>query len=99
MITTQTRDSVQKEDIRKSNTFSNPCFRCGKQRITIHSFKDRIGDSVVTSTETVCPDPECQAQVEKQLNKERLQRERLLAMNKRPFYSGGRKKKKRVNIY
>ncbi len=46
----------------------NPCVRCGKQRLTSREWKEKIktsaGTSVVTYTETVCPDPACQAIVE-----------------------------------
>ncbi len=41
-------------------TYSNPCIRCGKERIVLRSWKEKIGSSVVTNTEMICPDPECQ---------------------------------------
>lgn len=39
---------------------SNPCVRCGKQRIDGKSWDGKIGSSVVTHTLTICPDPKCQ---------------------------------------
>lgn len=50
-------------------TMNNPCIRCGKQRILAREWKEtlitRTGESVVTHTLTVCPDPECQAIIDK----------------------------------
>lgn len=47
---------------------NNPCVRCGKQRRTSRQWKEKVetlaGISVVTYTETVCPDPVCQSIVE-----------------------------------
>ncbi len=44
---------------------SNPCVKCGKERVDGKTWEGKIGASVVTYTLTVCPDPECQKQVEK----------------------------------
>ena len=43
---------------------NNPCIRCGKERIFVRSWKEKIGNSVVTTIENACPDPECQKIVE-----------------------------------
>lgn len=43
---------------------SNPCVRCGKQRLDGKTWEGKIGSSVVTYTQTVCPDSECQKQVD-----------------------------------
>ncbi len=43
---------------------SNPCVRCGKQRINGKTWKGKAGMSVITYTQTVCPDRECQKVVE-----------------------------------
>lgn len=47
----------------------NPCPRCQKQRIIKRQWSETIhtasGDSMVMYTETVCPDPKCQAALEK----------------------------------
>jgi hypothetical protein len=45
----------------------NACTRCGKPRIAVKTWNETIGTSVVTYTQTVCPDPECQKAVETQL--------------------------------
>jgi len=44
---------------------NNPCTRCGKQRIFVRTWKQKIGYSVITTTETACPDKECQKMVDK----------------------------------
>lgn len=49
------------------STSTNPCIRCGKDRIVAKEWKEKIGNSVVICTSNVCPDPECQKIVESQL--------------------------------
>lgn len=44
---------------------SNPCVRCGKERVDGKSWEGKVGASVVTYTLTVCPDADCQKQVDK----------------------------------
>lgn len=72
---------------------TNPCIECGKQRVDGKSWKAKIGSSVVTYTQTICPDPACQKIVDKAIaaRKEKseflarkkmeakLEREKLLA--------------------
>lgn len=41
-----------------------PCIRCGKTRIFKRQWKEEVKGGVITHTETVCPDPECQKIVE-----------------------------------
>lgn len=52
--------------------YSNPCTRCGKQRIDGKTWKEKIeshfGTSYIIHTETVCPDKECQKIVEEKMN-------------------------------
>lgn len=43
-----------------SKKYSNPCIRCGKERIVARVWKEKMGNSVIINTETKCPDPECQ---------------------------------------
>lgn len=50
---------------------SNPCVRCGKQRIVVKKWKEKIGYSVVYNTEMACPDKECQKKVESENKKQR----------------------------
>lgn len=47
-----------------SNT---PCIRCGKTRIIGKSWNEYIDKSLITYTLTVCPDPECQKIVDRQI--------------------------------
>lgn len=53
----------------------NPCTRCGKERIFVRTWKEKIYGSTITTTENACPDPECQKIVEKE-NKERVEKKR-----------------------
>ncbi len=48
-------------------TFTNPCIRCGKERIESASWKEQVGLSLITYIMHVCPDSECQKIVEVQL--------------------------------
>ena len=59
------------------NKVTNPCIRCGKQRIEISSYKKKEGSFMVTYTKNVCPDPECQKLVDKELNKEKQKRAKI----------------------
>lgn len=61
---------------------NTPCIRCGKIRVVAKNWSEYIGSSLVTYTNTVCPDPKCQKIVEEQLNKkkdklEKIQKESL----------------------
>ena len=49
----------------------NPCTRCGTQRIVLKVSKEKIGNSFVTTTETVCPNKDCQKRVESDNKKQR----------------------------
>ena len=44
---------------------SNPCVKCGKERLDGKTWEGKAGASVVTYTLTVCPDADCQKQVDK----------------------------------
>lgn len=56
---------------------NNPCFRCGKERVVKRTYKKKVDNSVITYTDTVCPDPECQIALELQLKIEREKREQM----------------------
>lgn len=43
------------------------CTRCGKERIVKSSFTEKLEKTTAIYTMTVCPDPECQKLVEKEL--------------------------------
>lgn len=74
------------------NKHSNPCYRCGKERIFVRTWKDKVGNSVVTTTESACPDSECQKMVEKE-NKKQIDRYNA-AKTRRKNFSGNRKSKR-----
>jgi hypothetical protein len=63
------------------NLPSNPCTRCGKERIVSRTYNEEIatffGTSTVTHTETVCPDPECQKIVEERLDAQKQKSQEL----------------------
>ncbi|MBI2020503.1 hypothetical protein HYS94_03700 [Candidatus Daviesbacteria bacterium] len=44
---------------------NNPCIRCGLQRIDGKSWQEKSGISIVTYTQTLCPDKLCQKEVDK----------------------------------
>lgn len=57
--------------------YSNPCVRCGTERIVLKTWKERVGNSIVTNTKTICPNPECQKKVD---NDNKRQRNRYIAI-------------------
>lgn len=57
---------------------SNPCVRCGKQRVDGKSWEGKVGASVVTYTLTVCPDPACQKQVDQAIAERKAKTASLL---------------------
>lgn len=75
-----------------TKSYSNPCTRCGKERIDGKKWKENLqtfaGISVITHIETVCPDKECQKLVEEDL---RIQKEKKEAQVRK------RKKGKKTN--
>lgn len=46
---------------------SNPCIRCGLERINGKTWKGKVGASSVTYTQTVCPDKSCQKIVDQEI--------------------------------
>ena len=46
---------------------TNPCVRCGKERIKKGEKTSLINSSKIKSTFYVCPDPECQKKLEEEL--------------------------------
>ncbi len=55
----------------------NLCIRCGSQRIVLKTSKEKMGNSVITTVETVCPDAECQKKVDQE---NKRQRDKTLAL-------------------
>ena len=50
------------------------CIRCGKERVVLNSYTEKLEKTSVVYTVTVCPDPECQEIVEKGLRIEKDKR-------------------------
>ena len=62
--------------------YSNPCTRCGRERVSSKSWKERTktfsGIMVeVIHTETICPNPECQIIVEEDLAVQKEKRDKI----------------------
>ena len=55
------------------------CTRCGKPRIIVDSYQEKVETSAVTYTIAACSDPECQKLVDKTLKEE--ERKRVLIKN------------------
>ena len=74
----------------------NLCSRCGKKRINKKTWKETVGTSVITYTETVCPDKACQKIVEsdnlaKHKKREMLEKKRnTWALRKKSIVLGRR---------
>lgn len=51
------------------------CTRCGKQRVVVSTYEEKVEKSTVTYTITGCSDPECQKIVEKGLVVEQQRRD------------------------
>lgn len=56
---------------------TNPCIRCGKQRIVVRVVEELISGSRVLTTEMSCPDRECQGILDKKHEQERVEKEKL----------------------
>lgn len=78
------------------NPYPNLCWRCGKERIIVKSWKEKIGYSTITTTETACPDIECQKLVNKE-NKKRSDKFKTAQLKRKE--SLNRNGKQRVNIH
>lgn len=62
--------------------YTNPCTRCGKERILKKKWKETTvtfsgTKIVVTRTLNVCPDKECQKVVDKELMAQRAKRDKI----------------------
>lgn len=60
---------------------SNPCTRCGKERIEGKKYKEEVatffGTSTIIHVDTICPDPECQKIVEEKLDAQKQKSDEL----------------------
>lgn len=50
------------------------CPRCGKERVVVSTHDEVVATSKVTYTQTVCPNPECQKKVDKDLKNDERKR-------------------------
>lgn len=50
------------------------CTRCGKPRVVVSTYEEKVDKSTVTYTITGCSDPQCQKIVEKDLKLEQARR-------------------------
>ena len=58
------------------NSFSGSvCTRCGKPRIVVDTYEEKVETSTIICTITECSDPECQKLVEKTLKAEKVKRQ------------------------
>ena len=69
---------------------SNPCIRCGKERKVVKTWKENSGTSLITCTTMTCPDPSCQAIVDRRLAVQKNKREEmeLARLNRKNFTKG-----------
>lgn len=51
------------------------CPRCGKPRVVVKTYEEKVDTSTVTYTITECSDPECQKMVNKTLQTEKKKRQ------------------------
>lgn len=52
----------------------NLCSRCGKVRILVSTHTEVVGNSTIVINENSCPDPDCQAKLDRVLEREQLKR-------------------------
>lgn len=57
--------------------YSNPCIRCGKDRIVSKTWTEQVGLSLMTRTDTVCPDKDCQKIINHDLEEKRQKAEAI----------------------
>lgn len=69
------------KDFINTKKVSNPCIRCGRERIESETWEETVtydmggGTSILIHTKTVCPDSECQKIVEEELEIQRIKAE------------------------
>lgn len=81
-------------------TSNNPCIRCGKERIVSKTWKEEVtnffGSSVITHTETVCPDEECQKVVDAKFKQEKEKKEALMLEKQKRYEQSQKNAKKKA---
>lgn len=87
-----------------SATITNPCTRCGKERIEGKKWKEEVatffGTSTIIHTDTVCPDEECQKIVEEKLEVQKQKSDELKQekQKKLDIATAARKAKALLNV-
>lgn len=56
------------------NLTGSVCTRCGKPRVVVETYEEKVETSLVTYTITACSDPECQKKVDLVLKEEKRKR-------------------------
>lgn len=87
-----------------NNNYSNPCFKCGKERITVKEWVEEIPTFAgtvqkVTRSLTACPDADCQKEVDAELEALRLKREKQRQTREAKLQSVAAKKKQSVGAF
>jgi len=96
-MTDEDNPGVGKKVKNMNNSVTNVCFRCGKIRVAVKTYQEVIGNSLVTTVLTVCPDKACQIELDKQLDKEQKYRNELkLASEKRELEAKKRKSERQL---
>ena len=62
--------------------YTNPCIRCGQERVVSKTWKETITTfsgtlQEVMHIEAVCPDPECQEALDKEFAKQKEKRDKI----------------------
>lgn len=60
-----------------NKSYTNICIRCGKARIIVKTWKEKLGYSTITATKTACPDKECQKIVDENNKKQKAKQDAL----------------------
>ncbi|MBI2036100.1 hypothetical protein HYT17_00470 [Candidatus Microgenomates bacterium] len=74
---------------------NSSCIRCGKERVVAKKWKEYVGTSLLTHTQTICPDVACQKLVDKELAS--LKEKRELQAQRRINSQNRRGSKKEVS--
>ena len=65
---------AEETDIKMNSISTTVCVRCGKQRVVLSVNEELVGNSTIITTETICPDPDCQKKVDGMLGAEQEKR-------------------------
>lgn len=64
------RAKITPMDNTKDKKYSNPCSRCGTERVLLRTWTEKTDNSVIVNREMICPNPECQKEVVKENKKQ-----------------------------